>query len=443
MGGAPRYLNSRYEQQQSSQTNIDPRLAARQDYVWNQAVNLNSPYQPYTGQRYQGFNADQNAGFDAVRGAANAGMSEVGAGADATRGLLNFSAPQVNAGAAGSFQSGPAGQVNFGFGSGYMPQEFQASSVGAERGPGGYKAYMNPYTQDVVDASLGDIEKSRREAIGATRSQAAGARAFGNSRAGVAEALTNREFADTAARTASGLRERGFNTSLGFNQGDQDRALQAGMGSLQAHTQAGLGNLNARTTAGLAGQSDALRAGMYNASARDQMGMFNAGQQQQGAQFDAGAAQRASEANASNALAGGNLRLGAAGQMGALGGQMQNMGLTGAAAITGIGNQQQAWNQQQNDFDFQQWQAAQARPYENIGFMSGILGGQQYGSSTSGQGSGSSRQTNPDYEVPLIEIGSQRPQQPNVNAQQAPPSPGYGGYPNFQYQPYQPNWWGY
>ncbi len=72
------------------------------------------------------------------------------------------------------------------------------------------QTYMNPYQQEVIDASLGDIERQRQQQQLRDRAAAVQAKAFGGSRQGVAEALTNEAFSRTAANTAAQLRSQGF-----------------------------------------------------------------------------------------------------------------------------------------------------------------------------------------------------------------------------------------
>ena len=54
-----------------------------------------------------------------------------------------------------------------------------------------------------IDRSLGDLERSRQGAINAGQADATAAGAFGGSRHGVADSLTNREFADSAGNLSS------------------------------------------------------------------------------------------------------------------------------------------------------------------------------------------------------------------------------------------------
>lgn len=83
------------------------------------------------------------------------------------------------------------------------------------------QGYMNPYTQNVVNNSLNDLERSRQMTMNNIGAQASAANAFGGSRHGIMEAETNRGFSDTAARTAANLNMQGYNqaqnTALGQN----------------------------------------------------------------------------------------------------------------------------------------------------------------------------------------------------------------------------------
>lgn len=91
--------------------------------------------------------------------------------------------------------------------------------------------YMNPYESQVVGQSLQDIERSRQMAQAQTGAQATAAGAFGGSRHGVQAAETNRAFAEQAARTASGLRQSGYQTG-------QQMAQQAALANQAAQQQA-------------------------------------------------------------------------------------------------------------------------------------------------------------------------------------------------------------
>lgn len=94
--------------------------------------------------------------------------------------------------------------------------------------------YMNPYTSNVIDQSNMDLNRARQLGIQSDAAQAASAGAFGGSRHGVAEAETNRGFADAAARNSAQLRDQGFNTASGLLTGDLNRQMQGRQLGLQS-----------------------------------------------------------------------------------------------------------------------------------------------------------------------------------------------------------------
>lgn len=98
-------------------------------------------------------------------------------------------------------------------------------AAGAIRGGMSYDAadpsrYFNPYEDQVVNAAMGDIELQRQrqrvnDSQGATTSGA-----WGGSRHGVADSLTNEAAMRTGASTAAGLRQSGYRDAVdtGFRQ---------------------------------------------------------------------------------------------------------------------------------------------------------------------------------------------------------------------------------
>jgi hypothetical protein len=70
--------------------------------------------------------------------------------------------------------------------------------------------YLNKYTQDVVDKSLNSLEIQRKQAINSVGDQAASAKAFGGSRHGVVEGVTNAEAARHAGELTAGLQQANF-----------------------------------------------------------------------------------------------------------------------------------------------------------------------------------------------------------------------------------------
>jgi hypothetical protein len=88
--------------------------------------------------------------------------------------------------------------------------------------------FMNPYTQEVIDRSLGDIESSRQMQDLRDRQAATQARAFGGSRQGVQSSLTNAAALKQAADLSANLRNQGFGQAAQLAQYARGQNLQGG-----------------------------------------------------------------------------------------------------------------------------------------------------------------------------------------------------------------------
>ena len=108
----------------------------------------------------------------------------------------------------------------------YQPQTIAGTDL---------SAYMNPYESQVVDQSLQDLERARQMQANQLGAQASQAGAFGGSRQAIMESELGRNYLDQAARTASGLRQAGFQNAqqlagqdIGFGlAGSQNRQAAA------------------------------------------------------------------------------------------------------------------------------------------------------------------------------------------------------------------------
>ena len=88
-------------------------------------------------------------------------------------------------------------------------------------------AYQNPYTQQVIDATQADIERQRQMAINNMGAAATRANAFGGSRQGVAEGVTNAEFGRVAGNLIAPMRADAYNRSLNAAMTDRSQRLNA------------------------------------------------------------------------------------------------------------------------------------------------------------------------------------------------------------------------
>ena len=289
-------------------------------------------------------------GFDSFR--SNAGLPQPMA---LNSGVQQMAAPQqggynVNTASAQGLQQAQQGAAAE---MGYRPMAVNSSGYGSTQvGPTGYSAaqmsganldpYMNPYENQVVQQSLDDLERSRLMAQNVGGAQAGAANAFGGSRQGIAEAETNRAFADQAARTASGLRQAGY-----------DRSTQ------------------------LAGQDIAAlnQARQYGAGASNQASLSNQAAINQARQFGSTQNMQAQLANQSAGLSGAQQRLNAGQQLGSLANLGFGMGQTIQSRMDQQGAMQQALNQQLINAGRQQYAGYTGAPAQSLQYLLQAVGG--------------------------------------------------------------------
>lgn len=117
----------------------------------------------------------------------------------------------------------------------FQPQSLATANLGA---------FQNPFEQQVVQNTLGDIERQRQMAINDVGLQATRAGAFGGSRQGVAEALTNEAAMRQAGNIGAQLRSQGFGQAQQAAQQDIQNQLAAqNLGLSGASTLGNLANL--------------------------------------------------------------------------------------------------------------------------------------------------------------------------------------------------------
>mgnify|MGYP006286604925 CR=1 FL=1 len=171
---------------QSQSTQIDPAYLGKWNDIYSTASNIaGQPYNPYTGQMTAGFTGGQNSAYGA------AGTNLTGAQGLNSYGLL------------GSLMGQNAGQI-----------------AGSD-----LSAYMNPYTQNVVDTTLNQIDKQRVKALHGVGDQAQSAGAFGGDRQAILEAETNKQYGDLAGQTAANLYTNAYNNAQNMRQQDITNSL--------------------------------------------------------------------------------------------------------------------------------------------------------------------------------------------------------------------------
>ncbi|WP_353246846.1 hypothetical protein [Limnohabitans sp.] len=150
------------------------------------------------------------------------------------------------------------------YGGVYQPaqQTAQLANLSMGQGPGTIGSYMNPFTSQVRANALADLETARQSAIQQTGERAMQARAFGGSRQGVAEGITNLGFARQAGTLGTQLNEAAFNNAVQLQAADLARQQAAQAANQAAGIEGARLRLGgAQQLGGLAAQQQALRLG--------------------------------------------------------------------------------------------------------------------------------------------------------------------------------------
>jgi hypothetical protein len=303
-------------------------------------------------RQFTGFNPDQQSAFDIVRNFADPnsiGMQRVGEGAAAVGRAATYS-PQTVTGQQVSAQGFAGAQIDP-VAKAIAEQASRAGvrDVSSATGAAGMQAYFNPFEDQVVQGALGDIERSRQmqQMQGAAAAQQA--RAFGGSRQGVAQALTNEAALRQSANTAAQLRSQGFETAAGLGQQDAARALDAALANQGIDASFQQSNADMRQAINLANQEAINQRARDQAGLLQDAGLFSAEQENIAARRSAELAQDAALANQTAGLEGANLNLSAGSQLADIGSLTQNLGFTQADQLSQIGQQQQELTQAQLD----------------------------------------------------------------------------------------------
>ena len=177
----------------TSQQELDPATQQRYQQLFSRAQGVaQQPFIPYTGPMVAGFSPDQLRQFQATRG-----LFETGMGFDPTKGLQALAQEQRP-------MTSPVGSL-------------LTADIGA---------YQSPYQQQVIDATMQDIQRQADIARGSAQDRAIRAGAFGGSRSAILEAESQRPFAEVMARTSAEQRERGYGQALRAAESDIARQQQ-------------------------------------------------------------------------------------------------------------------------------------------------------------------------------------------------------------------------
>ena len=208
--------------------------------------------------------------------------------------------------------------------------------------------YMNPYTQQVIDANQADILRGANIGLGGLGAQANAANAFGGSRHGIAMSEMGRGVTEQLAQSSAGLRQAGYQNAQQAAMQD----IQNNMQSQLANQAAGQFDVGTDLQAQLANQGNAMQAGLANQSTGLQSQL----------------------ANQSAGLQANQQRIGAANQLGQLSNLGFNMGQTVNNNLAMQGAQQQAMQQALMDAAQQQYYGYTNQPAASLGYVNSALG---------------------------------------------------------------------
>lgn len=402
----------------------------------------NKPYNPYSGKLLADISPYSNEAQRNLLNLARSGLgyAETARATDqlmsdmryspASIGASTFNAPTMGA---GSMSAPRMNAVNMSAGSMNAPMMNAASMNAANINRGAIdelspaninartNALMNPYQQNVIDATVKEMNDARLQTLAQTGDQAQAANAFGGSRHGIMEADVNSDYINNVGAMTANLRNQGFNTA-------QQAALQSGqfdagvdqavaLANQQSQNLAGQQNLSAlmqaranNQQAGLTANQQNLAALMQARAANQQAGM-TAGANNQSAQLTANQQNLAADMQARQANLASQLDAAKANQtsindtnqfnvQAGLDAQKQRMlassmvptavqaerGLRTADAsqLENIGLYNQNRQQQELDLAYNKWLEAQNYPRDMLNLRVQALGGTPYGSTTTG-----------------------------------------------------------
>lgn len=376
-------------------------------------------YQPYDGSLIAGFTPLQQAGFNNISPAAQAGSPFLNSASDYTiSGIPSANSYLQNASAltgqgvtsgqsyldmanALAQNASNVGDPWFNQASGLATNAFSAAQpyydsannfsqmsgmmLDPSHFAGTVAQYQSPYTQSVVDATQAQFNNQNAIAQNQLAGNMASRGAFGGDRDAIARAVLSGQQSSAQAPVIAGLYNTGFQNATSAAQAGSWLANAAAGQQANLGTSALTGNLSqAQQIAGIGNQlvgsraqGSQLMAGLGNASANQN---YNAAQLMSGL----GGQYAGLNFNTAQLLSG-------------LSNQAQLQGLTGANAQLTAGGMQQAQAQNQLNIPYQSYLAAQGYPVQMTNWLSGLALGT--GSASGGVGSTTSPGASPISQV--------------------------------------------
>ena len=288
----------------------------------------------------------------------------------------------------------------------YDPATMQGQSYqAAQLSDQDINQYMNPYTQNVIDSTMNDLDMARQNALNNTGVAATRGGAFGGDRHGIMEAQNNNDYMQNVARTSAQLRNQGFQNAQRAAMGDVSAQNQALSSNAAMAQQAGLANQAAQNArdqfVGQTANQNAMQTALANQNAYNRAGAINAQLAQANNQFNAGQNMTQDRFNATQNMTQDRFNAGQNMMMDQFNAHQQNQAfnnqMAAAQGLYGMG--QDRWNMGQNALNqmgevgseidavnqnlinqqiqmFMNQQQAPFKQYSNmLGALSGLSGG--------------------------------------------------------------------
>jgi len=208
LGGFGQQLSEAQDMFRQASQGFDPRSAGmfadpRARQLYEQSIGA---YDPRMGSQFmdQGARAMQMGAAGGIGDAAGGIMGEVGDAQLGAMGATRRARRQV--GRAGQ-ELGLAGRMGMGAARRGIAR---LRGTGDQFDPSGVSQFMDPFTQNVIDAQQAEIARLGEKQKLAARDQAVSAGAFGGSRGAIAQAEIDRNTLQQQAKTGAELRSQGF-----------------------------------------------------------------------------------------------------------------------------------------------------------------------------------------------------------------------------------------
>ena len=285
----------------TTDNSLDPLVAGVLGNVWDRATAFAD--KPWDPNMVAGVQPLMQSSWDAVQGLGGTGNAWRN---QAAQGLMGYQpyqyspmaqmTPQMGAASAGAVTLSPL--FTAGRASTIDPQSMAMATAGTagmtDRGSirdvnmGAFgrpqiEALFNPFEDTKVANAIRDYERARQGQRSNDSAQAARAGAWGGSRHGVADSLTNEAFQRTSQSAVNDLRYQGWQSALDGALNVRGQDLQGQMANQQADL--GVAGMNAET-------------GRFNTGQFNETSRYNAGQRNSGLFFNADAENQRSEFNA-------------------------------------------------------------------------------------------------------------------------------------------------